>query len=229
MRYAMLSVFAVVMVVMPTFFTSESNLEYSFDEQELRTYLPICTNNITADKLYARIVEGNTEYCYEYLLYWNNQSGTYKFAEHDFDWEFICVYADKTGQINQVNYDSWHYYIGRSTTFEAYNNTNVLMYVNPEFHNFVPDIGMRSGNISYQINNQTIYNLTSTILETAELQVGFDPELYENPFSWKEKGILGRYTAFNDWYKAFMIVSDKQFSFIDFEKYESSTLGTKWL
>ena len=218
----------VIMITFPSIFSTAPTLTYSFNESDIRTYLPICTNNLTCDKLYARIVESDNEIAYEFLLYWDNQSGVYKFSEHEFDWEFIVVYTYLNGTVNMVAYDTWHYYIGRSTTFSAYNDTNVLMLVDPAFHSFKPDIGIRSGNVSWQINNQTVYELTPAILSIAQTQVGFDPELYRDPFAWKEMGWFGRYTAFDDWYKAIMVVSDKKFSFIDFEQHDT-IFGTEWL
>jgi len=57
--------------------------------------------------------------------------------------------------------------------------------------------------------------------------VGFDPVLYEDPFDWKEMGWFGRYTAFDSNWKAFWVVADKKFDFIDLS--DSKRLLTKWL
>lgn len=207
---------------------AEEELTYSFDESKIREYIPIVTNNVTCDKLYGRIVTSSTEVCYEFLFYWEHQDGVYKFSEHENDWEFVTVYTSvDSDDVDLVCFDSFHYYIGRKENPEAYNDTNVLLYVNPDFHSFKPDIGIRSGNVSQQINNQTLYELTDNTLLVAQEQVGFDPELYRDPFSWKEKGILGRYTAFDEWHKAFFVVLDKKFEFIDLS--DEDNLWYKWL
>ena len=211
----LLTLSLVTLIVFPSFLGSSESLTYRFNRSEIREYIPICTNNLTADKLYARIVESDTEIAYEFLFYWDNQSGYYRFANHNYDWEFIVVYTYPNGTISQVNYDSWHYYIGRTKNPEAHNDTNVLIYVDESFHNFLPDKGMRKGNISWQINNQSVYELTNSIINQAKQEVGFDPELFRDPFSWKEMGWFGRYTAFDSWWKAFWVVTDKKFDFID--------------
>ncbi len=204
-----------------------SDLTYTYNEQKIRKYIPISTNNVTADSLYARIVESSTEIAYEFLFYWDYQSGDHQFAEHDHDWEFVVVYTYPNGTVSQVNYDSWHYYIGRTKDPEAYNNTNVLMFVDESFHYFKPDKMMRKGNISWQRNNQTLHELTDTILQRAKAQVGFDADLFKDPFNWKEKGYFGRYTAFDSWWKAFWVVTDKKFEFIDLTN--EDRVFTKWL
>ena len=99
--------------------------------------------------------------------------------------------------------------------------------MDPDFHYFRPDRCIRSGNVTWQIEDQRVYELTNIILHTAQTQVGFDPELYEDPFEWKEMGLLGRYTAFDEWHKAFMVVLDKKFSFIDYS--DENNLFYKWL
>jgi len=209
------------------FFTQSTEVTYSFKENDIRVYLPVVTNNITADKVYARIVESSTEVAYEFFFYWKEQKGSYKVSEHEHDWEFIVVYTYPNGTISQVSYDMWHYYIGRTTDPDCYNDTNVLVYINEDFHYFKPDRGIRSGNVTWQINNQTIYELTEAVLQTAKEQVGFDTELYEDPFAWKEKGWLGRYTAFDSWWKAFWVVLDKEYDWIDLS--DDSRLMTRWL
>ena len=215
------------MLVLP-FFQVQNQITYSYDKAEIKKYLPICTNNITADKTYARIVESQTEKAIEYLFYWDHQDGTYKFAQHNHDWEFIVIYTNPNGTIEQINYDSWHYYIGRNKKVDAYNDTNTLVYVDPDFHYFKPDRGIRPGcNITWQITQQNIHELTDEILSTAKNQVGFDPELYKDPFEWKNMGWFGRYTAFDDSWKAFCVVADKKFGFINFENQDN--FFTKWL
>lgn len=208
-------------------FSTPEEITFSFNEREIRDYLPVVTNNITADKIYARIAESGTEIAYEFFFYWEEQEGSYKFAQHEHDWEFIVVYTYPNGTVFQVNFDEWHYYIGRTENPDCYNDTNVLLYVDPDFHYFKPDRGIRSGNVTWQINNQSIYELTDSILQKAEEQVGFDSELYKDPFKWKEMGFLGRYTAFSDWWRAFFVVLDKKFDFIDLSNEDS--LWYKWL
>jgi len=217
----------ITLLVFPSIFTPQQAITHTFRISELREYLPISTNNITADKIYGRISETENEVAYEYLFYWDYQKGSYKFAEHNHDWEFVVVYAYKNGTVNQVNYDSWHYYIGRKDNPEAYNDTNVLLFVDSDFHYFKPDWGIRRGNVSKQINNQTIYKITDSVLSVAQEQVSFDPELFNDPFSWKEQGFLGRYTAFDDWWKAFWVVMDKKLEFVDLS--DEERLITKWL
>ena len=209
------------------FSTDTSSFTYTFSEKQLRNYIPIVTNNITADEVYGRIVKSPDQTAYEYLFYWEEQKGTYKFATHENDWEFIVVYVYSNGTVEQVNYDSWHYYIGRTVSPQVYNDTNVLLFVNEDFHYFKPDRGFRSGNLSWQIHNQTINELTAYILQTAQVQVGFDPAMMNDPFSWKEMGFLGRYTAFDSWWKAFWVVADKKFDFIDLS--DNDRWLTKWL
>ena len=208
------------------FFTPAETLTYTYKENEIRNYIPICTNNITCGRLYSRIVESSTEKAYEFLLYWETQEGNYKLADHENDWEFIVVYTNPNGSIESIAYDSWHYYIGRKTNPDAYNDTNVLMYVNPDFHYFRPDGVIRSGNVTWQIEEQNVYEITDTVLYTAKSQVGFDPEIYEDPFAIKEKGWFGRYTAFDSKWKAFWVIADKKFSFVNFE--DSNNILTKW-
>ena len=206
----------------------EEELTYSFDESKIRDYIPVVTNSIICDKLYGRIVTSSTEVCYEFLFYWEHQDGVYKFSEHENDWEFVAVYTSvDSDDVDLVCFDSFHYYIGRKENPEAYNDTNVLLYVNKDFHSFKPDIGIRSGNVSQQINNQTLYELTDNTLLVAQEQVGFDPVLYRDPFDWKEKGILGRYTAFDSTWKAFWVVADKEFGFIDLS--DEDKILTRWL
>jgi hypothetical protein len=220
--------FMVVLITL-SFFSTAPTITFSFKESEIRDYIPICTNNITADKLYCRIAESSTEKCYEFLLYWEYQEGNYKMSQHTHDWEFIVVYTYPNGTIQQVNYDSWHYYIGRTENPDAINDTNVLMYVDPDFHYFRPDGVIRSGNITWQIEKQRVYELTDTVLYTAKSQVSFDKELYDGPFEWKQKGwfVLNRYTAFDSNWKAFWVVADKKFGFVNFE--DTNNILTKWL
>ncbi len=209
------------------FFTQSSEITYSFKESEIRDYLPVVTNDILPDKIYARIVESSTEVAYEFFFYWKEQEGSYKFAQHENDWEFVVVYTYPNGTISQVNYDMWHYYIGRTVDPDCYNETNVLLYVDDDFHYFKPDRVIRSGNVTWQVNNQSIYELTDIVLQTAKEQVGFDKELYDDPFEWKEMGWLGRYTAFDSWGKAFWVVADKKFEFLNFE--DTDNWWTKWM
>lgn len=218
-----------ILIVWPwsSFLSSESAIEYSFDEDEIRDYIPICTNNITCDELYGRIVTTPEETCYEFMFYWKTQEGVYKFSAHDHDWEFVVVYVNPNGTVNQVNYDSWHYYIGRTKNPIAFDDTNVLLYVNEDFHYFMPDRQIREGNISWQVNNQTLNELTDDIIQLAETQVGFDSKLFINPFDWKDMGWFGRYTAFNSAWKAFWVVADKKFEFVDLS--DNERLVTKWL
>lgn len=225
----MFAVTLAILFVWPwsSWFSATETISYSFNEAELRDYIPICTNNITCDKLYGRIVELGNQTAYEFFFYWNNQEGTYKFASHEHDWEFIVVYTYDNGTVSQINYDMWHYYIGRTKDPAAYDDTNVLLYVNEDFHYFIVDRGIREGNISQQINNQTLYRLTDEIVGTAELQVGFDAQLFVNPFVWKERGFWGRYTAFNSAWKAFWVVADKEFNWVDLSNNEK--VLTKWL
>lgn len=226
MKTCYFNIAIIVMLVFP-FFSSTPTINFSFNESEIRNYIPICTNNITCDKMYARIAETETEIIYEFMLYWETQEGSYDLAEHEHDWEFIIIYTHPNGTIEQVNYDSWHYYIGREKNPDAYNETNVLMYVDPDFHYFKPDNGIRSGNVTWQISSQRIYELTDTILYTAKTQVGFDKVLYDDPTDWKDMGWFGRYTAFDDGWKAFWVVADKKFSFVNFE--DTENIFTKWL
>ncbi|MEF8806141.1 MAG: NPP1 family protein [Bacteroides sp.] len=218
---------SIFVLIFPLSFLSKNSKTYKYDEEDLRRYIPILTNNITADKLYGREVRKGAQVAYEYLLYWNKQEGTYKFASHNHDWEFIVVYEGPNRETEQVNYDSWHYYIGREKNIECWEETNPLLYVNRDYHNFKPDIGMRRGNISWQIHKQKMYNLTEKQLNYAKSQVGFDKELYQDPFTWKEKGFLGRYTAFDSAWKSFWVVTDKEFGFIDLS--DDERLVTKWL
>ena len=88
----LLTLSLVTLIVFPSFLGATDSLTYSFNRSEIREYIPICTNNLTADKLYARIVESDTEIAYEFLFYWESQSGYYRFASHDYDWEFIVTH-----------------------------------------------------------------------------------------------------------------------------------------
>ena len=217
------------MIVWPWagWFSPATITTYSFESGDVRNYIPICTNNLTCDALYGRSVTLGSNTAYEFLLYWHNQTGFYKFASHDYDWEFVVVYTNPNGTVNQVNYDEWHYYIGRDKSPAAFDDTNVLLYVDPDFHYFVPDRGIREGNVSWQIHNQTLHDLTDSVIQLAESQVGFDHRLFDNPFDWKSVGFLGRFTAFNSNWKAFCVVIDKKYDWIDFS--DNTKLLTKWL
>jgi len=189
---------------------------YTFPESKLRTYLPVITNDILPDKIYARAVESTAGTAYCYMLYWRHQDGFYGVAEHEQDWEWIVVYTKPNGQVYQVNYDSYHYYIGREYEPSVWGDTHVLLFVDDAYHYYRPDLQFRFGNISRQLN-QTLVECTGTILFRAQQEVSFDPEMFDDPFAWQDMGWFGRYTAFDSWWKAFLVVSDKTFDWIDFE------------
>ncbi len=201
-------------------FSEDLNMNDTFDEEELRKYLPIFTNDILPETVYAKMFTSSVGSVYAYMCYWDGQEGFYKLASHDYDWEFIVVYVHPNGQPYQVNYDAYHYNIGRHKYPDVHNETHVLMYVNPEYHYFVPDIGMRHGNLEEQLN-VTIEKCTYKILKIAQEQVSFDPELFDDPYVWQEGGFWARRTAFDTWWKAFWAVSDKKSDWINLEDPEN--------
>jgi hypothetical protein len=199
------------------FFSKDIRTSNVFREDELIEYLPIITNGIIPDKIYGTIAESNVGNAYCYMFYWEHQNGTYSIAEHEHDWEFIVVYTNSDGRIVQVNYDMYHYYIGRKSSPDVYDHTHVLMYCYEEFHNFKPDTVFRGCNPSKQVNT-TIYDCNNQILSRAQTEVSFDPELFKDPWSWQGEGlIIKRYTAFDSAWKAFWVVSDKEVGFLNFE------------
>jgi hypothetical protein len=101
-----------------------------------------------------------------------------------------------------------------------------MVFVGEEYHNFLPDLGIREGNVARQVD-RAIFECNDSVLLKAEQQVGFDHALFDDPFTWQDAGWTGRYTAFNSWWKAFLVVSDKNFDFIDFE--DTENWFTKWL
>jgi len=222
---------SVVLFLTPTvsawwIFGSSIETQNTFNESELKKYLPVVTNDIIPDKTYGRIVESNIGNAYCYMFYWYYQSGFYKLSEHNNDWEFIIVYTNTNGVPYQINYDTYHYYIGRLKQPEVYNKTHAMVFVGTEFHNFLPDLGIRQGNVAQQINRH-IGECNDSVLLKAEQQVGFDHKLFDDPFAWQDADWTGRYTAFNSWWKAFLVVSDKKFDFINFE--DAQNWFTKWL
>jgi hypothetical protein len=193
-------------------FSSSTVQDITYTDSQMREYLPILTNNILPDKIYARVVESNAGNAYCYMLYWAHQDGVYKLAEHDYDWEYIVVYTKNDGSVYQVNYDAWHYYIGRTVKPSVWNETHVFMFVDQKFHYFYPDLGMRYGSINDQLN-RTIYPCTAEVTHRAKTEVGFDEQLFNDPFTWQKQGTFGRYTAFDSWWKAFLVVTDKSTGF----------------
>jgi len=209
-------------------FGNDLRVSNVFREDELREYLPIFTNDVKPDKIYGSIAESSKGNAYCYMFWWAEQEGFYSIADHEHDWEFIVVYTNSEGKIYQVNYDTYHYYIGREYFPTMYNETHVYMYCYPEFHNFRPDQGMRVGIIEDKYDYK-IYDCTDTILNRANQEVGFDPELFKDPWSWQESGWLGRYTAFDSAWKAFWVVSDKHVDWINFEDINNwFTKITEW-
>jgi len=198
-------------------FGADLEVQNVYREDELIDYLPLITNNILPDKIYGTIAESSKGVAYCYMFWWAKQDGFYSLAEHDHDWEFIVVYTNTEGKVYQVNYDSYHYYIGREYNPTVYDGNHTLMYCYEEYHNFKPDVIFRVGQIERQLNNTDVYEWDEKIAQRAQQEVSFDPELFEDPWSWRDSNWMGRYTAFDSAWKAFWVVTDKEVDWINFE------------
>lgn len=207
----------------------------SFDEDILeRTQVFFTNDSYIPDKLYYRLVfnEDETEMALEYFLYYTDQ--TYYLAPHEHDWEFVIVYfrlADEEMRVYGVVYDEWHYVIGRetnpTTSFRITENnesgTHVGILIDNEYHAPQPDDRIYFGEALDNYLNHGIetVRITDEVLTSADVDIGFDRDIFDDPFSLWDKNIFGnyaRYSAWKDITYAIAVAIDGRFDYFDFTR-----------
>ena len=212
-----LIVISFVLVIAFPLFDNGEEIMYSFNDDIIGRYLPLFGNNISlAEEIYAREVTQGENYCIEYIFYYSYQTGHFRYDSHDWDYEWIIVFIELP-IVDYVTFDKWHYVVGREPKngLTTINTTHTLFYCNSLYRYFRPTNEVDDDtNITIQIE-QNVEELTNSVLQKAEDQVGLDKSLFDDPFSWKYPSLFGHYTAWKSIKKGFFSWLDYNFDFID--------------
>jgi len=116
----------------------QANVSFDFDSELIEQYQPVFGNNITLpETIYARVAEQGDQIAIEYLYYWPNQEGHYKYDSHENDWEWCILYL-KLPDVDYTTFDKWHYVIGREGDLTYLKPTHTIFYCHPLYRYLRP-------------------------------------------------------------------------------------------